>query len=93
MPEKRGTVTYMMSSNMSGLFCSRTSMRSFMAMMMFDVLSSVPCFELFSAAPVQRHQFLYALNPLETFPRNFLPVTFPCNFFVDGEVANLLRAC
>jgi len=42
----------MMSSNISGLFCSRISMRSFIAMMMLDVLSSVPCLELFSAAPV-----------------------------------------
>ncbi|TNN56046.1 hypothetical protein EYF80_033762 [Liparis tanakae] len=38
-------------SNTSGLFFSRIFMRSFMAMMMFWVLSSAPCLELFSTAP------------------------------------------
>lgn len=42
---------YIIRSNISGLLCSLIFIRSFMAMMMLFVLSSVPCFELFSAAP------------------------------------------
>ena len=43
-----------MSSKISGLLRSRCFMRSFMAVMMICVLSSAPCFELFSAAPAER---------------------------------------
>lgn len=40
-----------MSSNMSGLFRSRSFILSLIALIMLCVLSSAPCFELFSAAP------------------------------------------
>ena len=40
-----------MTSNTSGRFFSRIFILSFMAMMMFWVLSSAPCLELFSTAP------------------------------------------
>lgn len=43
--------TSWMSSKISGLFLSRIFIRSFRTMMMFWVLSSAPCLELFSAAP------------------------------------------
>ena len=45
--------TYRISSNISGLFRSRIFIRSFIAMMIVCVLSSAPCFELFSAAPTK----------------------------------------
>ena len=41
----------MISSKISGLFLSLIFILSLMAMMMFWVLSSAPCLELFSAAP------------------------------------------
>lgn len=43
--------TSRITSKISGLFRSRIFIRSFMAMIMFCVLSSAPCLELFSAAP------------------------------------------
>lgn len=46
--------TSLIKSKISGLFRSRIFIRSFMAMMKFWVLSSAPCFELFSAAPVHQ---------------------------------------
>ena len=46
------TIVYRISSKISGLLRSRCFIRSFMAVMMIWVLSSAPCFELFSAAPV-----------------------------------------
>ncbi|KAG7279281.1 LOW QUALITY PROTEIN: hypothetical protein CRUP_025099 [Coryphaenoides rupestris] len=62
---KSSLVTWNMSwmtSNTSGQFFSRIFMRSFMAMMMFCVLSSAPCLELFSTAPaVGVEQFLALL--------------------------------
>lgn len=48
---------YRMSSKISGLLRSRCFIRSFIAVMIICVLSSAPCFELFSAAPVSRVQF------------------------------------
>ena len=44
-----------MTSNISGLLSSLIFILSFIAMMMVCVLSSAPCFELFSAAPVSQH--------------------------------------
>ena len=43
----------MIRSNISGLLCSLIFMRSFIAIMMLFVRSSMPCFELFSAAPAK----------------------------------------
>jgi len=48
--------THLMRSKMSGLLRSRSFIRSLMALMMLWVLSSAPCFELFSAAPVSPWQ-------------------------------------
>lgn len=47
---------YLMRSNISGLFLSLIFIRSFIAMMIFWVLSSAPCLELFSAAPEERNE-------------------------------------
>lgn len=47
-----------MTSNTSGLFRSLIFILSFMAVMMVRVLSSAPCFELFSAAPAIENQRL-----------------------------------
>lgn len=45
--------SYRISSKISGFSRSRCFMRSFMAVMIELALSSAPCFELFSAAPVR----------------------------------------
>ena len=51
-----------MSSNSSGLSRSLSFILSFMAMMMVLALSSAPCFELFSAAPVHTHHMTYDIR-------------------------------
>lgn len=51
-----------MTSNTSGLFRSLIFILSFMAVMMVRVLSSAPCFELFSAAPAIENQRLCGLT-------------------------------
>ena len=43
--------SYLISSNISGFCCSRSFIRSLMALTMELALSSAPCLELFSAAP------------------------------------------
>ena len=47
--------TFLIISNISGLFLSRIFIRSFIAVTIPSFLSSAPCFELFSAAPRKRH--------------------------------------
>lgn len=48
--------THLMSSKISGLFLSLIFILSLMAIMMFWVLSSAPCLELFSAAPEEEEK-------------------------------------
>lgn len=48
--------THLMSSKISGLFLSLIFILSLMAIMMFWVLSSAPCLELFSAAPEEEEE-------------------------------------
>jgi hypothetical protein len=53
---------YRMSSKISGLVRSRCFILSFMAVMMICVLSSAPCLELFSAAPLREIQAIFKRN-------------------------------
>ena len=48
-------ITHLISSNTSGLSFSLSFILSFIAMMIVFALSSAPCFELFSAAPVSNN--------------------------------------
>lgn len=54
--QKQILYAYIIRSNISGLLCSLIFMRSFIAIMMLLVRSSMPCFELFSAAPAKHSQ-------------------------------------
>lgn len=57
--------THRISSNISGFSRSLCFIRSFIAVIMLFALSSAPCFELFSAAPMnqkRRKKFVYIIH-------------------------------
>lgn len=67
--------THLMSSKISGLFLSLIFILSLMAIMMFWVLSSAPCLELFSAAPKEeKTQTFYRCTIYRMFTAYFLNV-------------------
>ena len=57
-----GYLSYLINSKISGFSRSLFFMRSFMAVMMLFALSSAPCFELFSAAPTERHSYILCIK-------------------------------
>lgn len=71
--------TSLMSSKISGLFRSLIFMRSFMAMMMFCVRSSAPCFELFSAAPAVNETELIENPHAYTYGKRYRVYSAPLN--------------